>query len=306
MNEVRKIRIALFGTSDFAVPIFDSICSDTRFDVRAVITQPDKLIGRNQELTQSVVKEWSISKGILPLQPSNLKDAKFQETFNLSMVETALVVAYGKLIPESILDIPRFGFTNVHPSLLPKYRGPSPIQYAILKCERETGVSLMVLDKEVDHGPIIYQFAYNLNGNETYTELSDTLSRLSANIVCDKLSDFTRGIIRAREQKHDSASYTKLITSNDGELFFDKDAFSLHARVRALNPEPGTFLVINNKRLKIRKVSILDLKGKPNTFFVHDGCIAVYCEQQALLLEEVQPEGKKWMLGEDYARGYKF
>ncbi len=298
------INILLIGTSDFAVPIFESIANDQRFYIIGVITQPDKPAGRKKELKESPVKEWSKTKSILPLQPESLKDGSIDEQIKKMNADIACVVAYGKLIPDNLLNMPKFKTVNVHPSLLPEYRGPAPIQYAILKGNHKTGTSIMLIDEQMDHGPILTQMEYKLNGNETYQELSDTLSRLSANIIPEALALYINGTLKPVEQNHNKASFTKMITTNDGSLFWDKDAVSLERRIRALNPEPGTYCMINGKRLKIKSARNIGRDGKPGEYFEHEGSIAVQCGGDALVLDEVQPEGKKWITGEQYLNGY--
>lgn len=300
----KPLNILLIGTSEFAVPIFESIAQDQRFYIVGVVTQPDKPAGRKKELKESPVKEWAKTQSILPIQPDSLKDGSADDAIEKMKPDIAMVVAYGKMIPEHLIKLPKLGTANIHPSLLPEYRGPAPIQYAILKGNHKTGTSVMLIDEQMDHGPILTQMEYELNGNEAYQELSDTLSRLSANIVPDSLALYANGTLKPVEQNHDKATFSKMITTNDGLLFWEKSAVDLERRVRALNPEPGTYTTINGKRLKIKNVRNIGRDGKPGEFFEHEGSIAVQCGDDALVLDEVQPEGKKWMSGEEYLRGY--
>ena len=300
----QPIQILLIGTSDFAVPIFESIANDQRFYIVGVITQPDKPAGRKKELKESPVKEWAKAQAIVPQQPDSLKDGSIDDQIQKMNPDIALVVAYGKLIPEHILNMPQCGTANVHPSLLPEYRGPAPIQYAILKGNKKTGTSVMLIDEQMDHGPLLTQMEYTLHGNETYQELSDTLSRLSANIVPESLALYINGTLKPVEQNHNKATFTKMITTNDGSLFWEKPAIELERRIRALNPEPGTYCMVNGKRLKIKNVRNIGRNGKPGEFFEHEGSLAVQTGEDALVLDEVQPEGKKWMTGEQYLNGY--
>lgn len=298
------VRILLMGTSAFAVPIFDAINHDDRFVISGVVTQPAKPVGRDKSVTLCPVAEWADELPLRVLFPHTLHDPEFKDEISAINPDVALVVAYGKMIPLDIIHLPLHNTVNVHPSLLPQLRGPSPLQYAILKGLNATGVSIMLIDEHMDHGPILHQFEYPLNGTETYLELSDTLSRLSAPVVPDVLFEYVNQSIQPIDQDHDQHSICKLISTTDGLLFWEKSALELERRVRALNPEPGTYTTIGGKRFKIRAVRMIDQQGPAGQYFEYDDQLAVYCGEDSLIIEEIQPAGKKWISSQEFIRGY--
>lgn len=197
--------------------------------------------------------------------------------------DLVIVANYGKIIPQHILDIPRYGTFNVHPSLLPKYRGPSPIQSAILNGDREIGVTIILMDAKVDHGPILAQKKTIIGENETAIDLSDRLAVLGAGLLIDVIPDWISGKTRLRRQDEKRATYTKILTREDGEINWKKPAKEIEGQIRAFNPWPGTYAFHKGKRLKILKARL---------------------EKNKLIIEEVQLEGKKPMLFEDFLRGH--
>ena len=193
--------IVFFGTPEFAVPSLEAL-NGAGFSIAAVVTTPDKPTGRKQVPTPSPVKRAARNHGISVLEPVSLKDKEFFKAFcNLSPV-VCIVVAYGEIIPETYLAVPKFGFINVHPSLLPKYRGPSPIQSAILNGETETGVSIMLLDKEVDHGPVLAAISHKLSATSYSPEISKDLAELGARLLARTVPCYIAGELVATEQDH--------------------------------------------------------------------------------------------------------
>jgi methionyl-tRNA formyltransferase len=197
--------------------------------------------------------------------------------------DLVIVANYGKIIPQDILNIPRYGFLNVHPSLLPKYRGPSPIQFSILNGDKETGITIILMDAKVDHGPILAQRKTIIGENETAAELRDRLAVLGAKLLIDVIPDWLRGKIKLRRQDERKATYTKILVREDGKIDWKKSVKVIERQIRAFCPWPGTYTFYKGKRLKILKARL---------------------EKNKLIIEEVQLEGKKPTSFEDFLRGY--
>jgi len=273
-------KIIFIGASEFAVPALEKLIKNN-YTLLAVVTALDKPVGRKQEITPPPVKKAALKYKPPILQPEKISNIK-SEISNLKP-DLIIVAAYGQIIPKNILEIPKFGCLNLHPSLLPKYRGPSPIQTAILNGEQETGITIMKMDEKIDHGPIIAQKKIILSGKENYQTLEKKLSQLTANFLIEILPQYLQNKIKPQEQKHGQATYTKILSRDDGKIDWNKSAPEIERMVRAFYPWPGVWTEFNGQRVKILKVKIVD---------------------QKLILELIQPAGKKPMTGEEFFRGH--
>jgi len=275
-NDNSKFKIIFFGTSDFAIPALETLAKDN-YDVVAVVTKPDKPAGRKQVLSPSPVKKFAIEKHILVLEPNNLRgDEEVFAAFKLLSPDVCVVAAYGKIIPKRYLGVPKYGFINIHPSLLPKYRGPSPIQTAILSGEKETGVTILVVDEEMDHGPILKSEKWKVKNGKYYKELEKELAELGAKLLIETLPKYINGEIKQAPQDHSRATFTKMFSREDGRVDWSKSTQEIYNRIRALNPEPGTWTLWKGKVLNIKKARLADgkleietlqLEGKRETPF---------------------------------------
>ncbi|HBM45662.1 MAG: Methionyl-tRNA formyltransferase [Parcubacteria group bacterium GW2011_GWF2_38_76] len=285
-----KPKFVFFGTPHFAVIILDQL-EACGFLPDKIVTSPDKPKGRHLVLTPPPVKEWAVKRGIEVFQPKSLKDFEIDGDY-----EIFILAAYGKLVPKRILNIPKYGILNVHPSLLPHLRGPSPIQSAILEGAKETGVSIMLLDEEMDHGPILKTEKIN-SENLSYSELEEKLGEVGGKILCESIPSYINGEIEPKQQDHGAATYCKKIDKKDGFIESEiitsdnvsrEKIIEAERKVRALNPDPGTFTILNIRdkemRVKITKAKI---------------------ENDRFIPEKVTPEGKKEMGWEDFLRGNK-
>ena len=225
------MRIVFFGTPEFSVPFLKALDEDEDLIVSAVVCQPDKPIGRKKILTAPPTKQYALEHGIPVFQPVSLKDAGALHTTPLRDADLFVVVAYGKIIPQAILDIPTHGTINVHPSLLPKYRGPSPMQAAIANQDNETGVSIMLLDAKMDHGPILAQERIRLDRTETYLDLQTKVHVVGAPLLVQTIKDFTSGMIESIEQNHPTATFCSLLSREDGEIDWNEPAEAGEAMV---------------------------------------------------------------------------
>lgn len=299
------IKIIFFGTSEFAVPALETL-KNKGYDIVAVITNPDELAGRNRISTPPPVKIAAQKLRLKILQPEKLRNnSEIIETLKKLEPAVGIVAAYGKIIPAEIINLPKYGILNIHPSLLPKYRGASPIQYALLNGDETTGVTIIKIDEQMDHGPIIAAEKLEIN-DENYKELHDKLAKLGVELLIKILPDYLEGKIEPAPQDHNMATFTKLIKTHDGEIKTNDNSRAAYNKIRALNPEPGAFIVIQNKRLKILEVEMPEQKKTSiaEDLFNLDGRLGLQLKDGQLILKTVQLEGKKPMKGEDFIKGH--
>jgi methionyl-tRNA formyltransferase len=304
------MKIIFLGTPEFAVPSLQKLHESSDFEIAGVFCEPDRPQGRKQILTPPPVKVLAEKLKLKIYQPEKIRMPEWIEVVQKIKPEMAIVVAFGQIIPKSILDVPKFGFLNLHPSLLPKYRGASPIQSAILNGDKETGISIMLLDEEMDHGPVLAQKTIKLKGDETAEILHDKLMEIGADLLVETAKNWKDKKIKAKPQNHKKATYIKLLKREDGLLDFEKPAKEMEQKIRAYYPWPGTFMVWQEKRLKILSASVTKLDGyqeavSTGELFEIRGRLAVRCKKNALILERVQLEGKSVMTGEEFLHGYK-
>ncbi|MFC1721197.1 methionyl-tRNA formyltransferase [Patescibacteria group bacterium] len=272
-NPKNKIDFIFFGTPQFAVFALEELEKEGLLP-SLVVTAPDRPAGRGLALTKSPVKIWAEEHSIKISQPEKLNE-EFIDKLKTDSYELAIVAAYGKIIPNEILDTPKHGTLNAHPSLLPKYRGPSPLEAQILAGDEEAGISIMLLDEEMDHGPILAQEKFEL-GNLNKEELGEKLFRLGGQMLANIIPNWVSGEITAHEQNHEQATYTKKIAKQDGLVDLNDDSKTNWNKFRAYYGWPGTFFFTKRYGKEIR-VKITDAEFKNNEFVV----------------KKVIPEGKK-------------
>jgi methionyl-tRNA formyltransferase len=300
-GEMRGLkRILFFGTSEFAVPSFEALLKDTRFELVGLVTQPDRPVGRHAVLTAPPVKQCIV--GTIPImQPEKIKDEAFQ-TWIRELGPTCdafVVVSYGKILPQWLLDLPKHGVVNVHGSLLPRWRGASPIQAAIAAGDAVSGVTIMQLDAEMDHGPIIAQAAETILPTDTGQILHDRLANVGGFVLPDALMDFLNDETTPIEQDHSTATHCKTLSREDGKIDWTKSAKEIERLVRAYTPWPGTYTEVDGKRLKILSVLLPQLHLRKRETSLMKTC----GDGNILELTRVQPEGKNPMSGEEFLRG---
>jgi methionyl-tRNA formyltransferase len=306
-NSDKKSSIIFLGTPEFALPALGALIKNN-FKLVLVITQPDQLVGRKQLLTFPPVKQFAMENNLTVAQPRNKKE--LVEIFSKLEADACILVAYGQIIPEEILDKPRCGFLNIHPSLLPKYRGSSPIQTAILNGEKKTGVSIIQLVSRVDAGPIFGQSEIEILPTDNTQILSQKLARAGAELLIKILPDYLAGKIKPQIQAEESATFTKIIERPDGRINWLNQAQQIDSQFRAFYPWPGVFTHLAGKRLKIVNLSVLGGNFQANlgpgqVFLGPKGELAVQCGQGAIRLEKVQLEGKKELSGREFLKGCK-
>ena len=306
MSNKEKIKIIFAGTPDFAIPSFQSLINENNFEILAVITQPDKKQGRKQILSPTPVKITAENYKIAVWQPEKIKE--YEKEIIKANPDLGVVIAYGQIIPQDILDIPRYGWINIHASLLPKYRGAACVQAAILAGDQETGITIMKIDKGLDTGPILKQTKIKINKEDTAETLSDKLAKLGAEIIVETLKNYISGKIKPKNQNNSEFSYVQTLSKADGKINWQKNAEEIERMTRALNPWPGTWTELNSKKIKIISAfpNILKInKYKIGETFLSDGKLAVQCGQNALLIKRLQLEGKKETTAEEFLRGHK-
>lgn len=294
---MKKIKTILIGTSEFAVRIYDRIYE--KFNIVAAITTPDKPVGRKQELTPSPVKVWAEKNKLPVLQLEKIKELK---------PDLIILAAYGQIIPKEILDIPKYGALNIHPSLLPKYRGASPIQATILNGDEETGVTIMLMDKKMDHGQIISNFQFSIFNKPAYEELSNKLADLGAELLIKTLPDYINGKIKAKPQDHSKATFCKIIKKQDGKIDWNKSAEEIERQIRAYHQWPGAYTFWNNKQLKILEAETIFRQTQDKkigeVFLADNKELIVQTGSGILILKQVQLEGKRLMAAKDFLNGH--
>jgi len=299
----KKLSTIFIGTPDFGVPAFEVLIE--KYNVKAVITQPDKKIGRKQTLTPPPIKQAAQKNDIEVWQPEKIKDVK-EKIISLNL-DFAVVAAYAQIIPKEILDIPKYGFLNIHASLLPKYRGASCIQASILAGDNKTGVTIMKMDEGLDTGPILAQISLEIDKNDTAGALFDKLSILGKNLLITTLEKYLDGKIKPIQQNNKQASYVGILKKENGKIDWQKDALYIERFVRAMHPWPGAFTRLGGKILKITKANkiIYTNEKMVGEIFLNKNNLAIQCGKNALLISKLQLEGKKEINAKDFILGYK-
>ncbi len=304
------MRIVFMGTPDFAVGTLEKII-ENGYEVVAVVTQPDKPKGRDKKLSPPPVKECALKHNLTVLQPQRARDEAFVQEVKSYNPDAIVVVAFGQILPESILHMTKYGCINVHASLLPQYRGASPIQWAVIDGCKKTGVTTMLMDEGIDTGDILMVKEYELAKKETGGSLFDKLSLLGAELLIETLKGIEAGTIKPVKQDNEQSSYVKMLTKSMGHIDFANSANEIERLIRGLNPWPSAFTYINKKMLKIWDAdvveSIEDIKVPQNsvvrTALISKEKMYVICGSGFLELKEVQLEGKKRMCIGDFLRG---
>lgn len=299
------INIVYFGTPQFSVPSLYYL-KKTGYNIVTIVTQPDKPQGRGHKLSPSPVKVYAIEKGIKHLTPDKL-DNDFIKQLPDIKADLFIVVAYGNFLPQEIINLPKFGTLNIHPSLLPKYRGPSPIQWALLSGDKQTGNSLMLIDKEMDHGPLIIQSKVGIDAHDNTETLSQKLSLDAGQLLIDTLPSYIIGKIKTKEQDHGLATFSKLITKQDGIIDWQDTAQNILNKIRAYNPWPVVQVEWNNKILKIYNAQIGDKKLISGQIDIDKIKNKVYIgtDTQTLEILELQLPGKKRLAVKEFINGLK-
>lgn len=299
------MRIVFLGSGGFAIPCFEALL-DAGHQLAALITQPDKESGRGRALTPPPLKPVAEKRGVLVLQPRRIKDPESQAALRSLAPELQVVVAYGQLLPKTVIDNAPLGTVNVHASLLPRYRGAAPIQWAIVNGEAETGVTTMLIDAGLDTGPTLLALRTSIGPEETAGELERRLARLGAELLLETVQRLAAGRLTPSAQDHSQASLAPLIRKQDGRLDWSRPAEITARRVRGFNPWPGVTTACQGKALKVLRARAAEAgPGSPGVVagLDHDGIVVACGEGTRLRLLEVQPESRRPMPAAAFAAG---
>lgn len=295
-------RIVFAGTPDFALESLRRLVESGNTPV-AVLTQPDRPAGRGKQLTASPVKEYALGQDIPVLQPVTLRNPEAVAEIAALDADLLIVAAYGLLLPQTVLDLPRSGCLNVHASLLPRWRGAAPIQHAILAGDAETGVCLMHMEAGLDTGPVYVSESTSIGDEETAGELHDRLARLGADLLVDKLEAILRGDLEARPQDESGANYAGKIQRQDAALDWTRPAAEIARAVRAYNPVPGAWFELDGESIKCWQARALDDGASPPGVVLDAGKdgVDVACGEGVLRLLEVQRPGRRRVTAAEFA-----
>ena len=301
------MRIVFMGTPDFAVGSLQALCESGKHEILAVVTQPDRPKGRGNKLLQTPVKEYALEQGLTVYQPQKVKTPEFVELLHELQPELIVVAAFGQFLSKEILELPKYGCINVHASLLPKYRGAAPIQYAIIKGEKESGVTIMQMDIGMDTGAMLDKVVVPIAENTTMGELHDALREQGAALLLQVIDKIAAGTAVAEPQDDAQATYATLLDRSMEHIDWSKPAQEVHNLIRGFNPAPSTFTKLpNGKSLKIWGSKMTDkssaaaagtvIETGKHSFFVA-------CGEGVLEITEVQPESKKRMPAQVFLNG---
>jgi methionyl-tRNA formyltransferase len=298
------MRLAFLGTPAFAVPTLERIV-EAGHQVVAVLTQPDRPRGRGQQLAAPPVKETALRLGLPVYQPERVRRPEAVEYLRGLGVDAMVVVGYGQIIPQSVIDLAPLGIINVHASLLPKYRGAGPVQWAILNGETRTGVTTMRIDAGLDTGDMLMRRETAIDPQENAIELGNRLAALGADLLVETLEGLAAGAIVAEKQDPAAATYAPLLKKQDGIIDWSKPAQTIHDQVRGLQPWPGAYTTFRGHTLHIWRSRVLDLAATPPGVIASVKPLVAGCGYGALELVEVQLEGRKRVSGADFANGQR-
>ncbi len=301
-----SLNLVFCGTPRFAVPVLDKL-AEAGFDVQLVVTQPDRPKGRGLELVSSPVKQRALQLGLPVSQPESIKtNTGFREQLAEFKPDAIIVVGYGRIIPQWMLDLPPLGNINLHASLLPKYRGAAPIQWAIALAETITGVTTMKIDAGLDTGDILLQKDVPITLNDTAETLAPRLAEVGADLMVETLRALQSGTLHARPQDNASATLAPILRKEDGIIDFSRTAAEIVNRMRGFQPWPGASTKFRGKMLQVQKAAALDRTLPPSELQVQGEHLLVGCGHgTAIDLVELQLEGKNRTSAADFIRGYR-
>jgi methionyl-tRNA formyltransferase len=302
------MNIIFMGTAELSCASLERLARDAQFKIAAVVTQPDKPRGRDLHLQPPAVKVLAQKLGLPVVQPTKARDEAFIAELRAAKPDLIVVVAYGHILPQAILDLPRFGCLNVHTSLLPKYRGAAPIQWALAEGESETGVTIMKMDAGMDTGPILAQRAIPILPEDDSAILHNRLAQLGAELLLETIPNYSSGRIQPMPQP-EGASHAPKIKKEDGRANWTLPARTIFNRMRAFRPWPGTFTFLERDSktslLKIWQADVVEQKGRAGQVLCADeNGIIIACGENALRVTEIQPEGGRRLCAREFLTGH--
>ena len=291
------------GSPEFALPGLRALAQN--YQLVGVVTQPDRASGRGREIKMPPVKTLALELAIPVMQPEKLRAPEAMEQLRSWNPDLIVVAAFGQILKKDVLDLPRFGCINVHASLLPRWRGAAPINAAILHGDQETGVTIMKMDVGLDTGPMLAKRSIRLSRDATAGSVTATLSHLGADLLIETLPDYLSGKIIPQPQPEQGATYAPMLKKEEGKLDFTRDVHELERQVRAFNPWPSAFMDFNGTLLKIHKAHVEKGNAPAGQRLIVQDQPAVGARDGLLILDEVQPAGKKSMSGKSFLAGVR-
>ena len=305
------MRIVFCGTPEFAVPTLQRLIAEPYFAVEAVVTQPDRPRGRGQKIASSPVKDLALAAALYIYQPEKIKSDSAYEFFKRVAPDAVVIIAYGQIIPARLIGIPRLGWINLHASLLPKYRGAAPVNWAIVNGQTRTGLTTMQIDPGLDTGPILLQTSLEIGADETAAELARRLAEAGAPLVIETLRKLARGELTPVPQDHQQATFGPMLKKEDGRINWSLTAQQIYNRIRGLEPWPGAFTTFRERMCHVwgrpaAAEAIADRGEAPGALIAAGGELYVVCgEGTCLRLEALQMEGRKRISARDFANGVR-
>jgi len=296
------LKIVFMGTSKFSVPTLDALIKN-KFNVVRVYTQPPKKSRRGQKVNPSPIEEFCKKNKINFNNPSNLNSKGELEVFKKLSPDIVILVAYGQIIPKTFLDKVKFGFINIHASLLPKWRGAAPIQRAIMNRDKRIGITIMKIEEKLDSGPILYSQELELLENKTHGEIEKQLSILGADSLIKSLEVIENDSAVFMEQAHSKATYAKKINKNETKINWNLDADKVLAHIHGLSPNPGAWFEYKNERFKVLRGKISAVNGKPSSIL--DNNLTIACKSNSIQILELQRQGKNKQNAKEFLVGNK-
>jgi len=300
------MNVLFMGTPDFALEAI-KVLDESKHNVLAAVSQPDKPKGRGHKMVAPPVKEYAVEHNIPVFQPDTLKNGELKEVLDDLKPDIIVVAAYGKILPDYVIDYPKYGCINIHASLLPKYRGAAPIQWSIAGGETVTGVTSMQMDAGLDTGDMLISAETPITDDENGESLHDKLSALGAEVLIETLKKVQDGTVIKRKQDDSLSNYAPMITKENTRIDFTKSAKEVRNLVRAMNPFPGAYTELGGKKVKIFSCEITDIKAETPGKIVKvcDDCFCISCADVAVKVCTLQLEGKKRMCASDFLKGKK-
>jgi methionyl-tRNA formyltransferase len=311
------MRIVFIGAGEIGMPTLQALLKSER-EVVGIVTQPDKPVGRAQSVEPSAIKRALMSSApnasaprtdrALPLpllQPARIKDRQAIEEIRALMPDVIVVMAYGQILPRDVLEIPKIACLNLHASILPRWRGASPIQAAIVAGDQETGITVMYMDEGLDTGDTLLQRTIDIRPNETGGALHDRLAKIAPEALLESLQMLAKGNAPRIPQDNAVATYAPKLKREDGRIDWSEPAQIIERKIRAFNPWPGAFMTIDGRKLKIFSAAVVDLSGKPGKTLRNEKELVVSAGKGALSLRDVQLEGKRRMNASEFLRGFR-
>jgi len=301
------LNVLFMGTGPLGIPSLERLVSSEKYQLVGIITQPDRPAGRGMKLRPSPVKEFGVLHNIPVSQPEEIK--REPEVVREFEADVVVVAAYGQILSREIIDIPPLGTINIHASLLPKYRGAAPIQWALINGDLETGVTTFYIDEGLDTGDVLLERAIPIGPDDTAGSLHDKLALLGADVIVETLDGIASGTLEAHPQEHSQATHAPKITKEMARIDWSKSSRDLFNLIRGLNPVPGAFTLLEGKRLKVHFAVVHNKSAKSGAYgeildFSEEGLVVQTGDGQ-LLLTELQPEGKRKMPANEFIRGHQ-